>query len=146
MKSNSCYPWLALAVILGGPIAASAASTLTDLGALTRTGLANPGGNGVRQTYIVDLSKDGKLAGGTDASGNAFIWTEAGGQVALGAGYTLIGVDWFTGGTVLAAANNWGATPFLDASPPAYVTGAAGSFQATLNSTGDPQFYRIRRL
>jgi hypothetical protein len=45
---------------------------------------------------IVDLSKDGTLAGGTDAGGNAYIWTAPYGKVTLGTGVALQGVDWLT--------------------------------------------------
>jgi hypothetical protein len=99
---------LLIVVVTAGEGAAALGSSLTDLGALSTTGLLTPGGAGGQQPYIVDVSKDGTLAGSTDSGGNAFIWTPAGGKVTIGAGYTLVGVDWYTNGTVLAVANNWG--------------------------------------
>jgi GH25 family lysozyme M1 (1,4-beta-N-acetylmuramidase) len=81
---------------------------LFDLGPIGPTGLANPGGNGVKETYIVDVSKDGALAGSTDPNGNAFLWTATAGTISIGAGYALVGVDWYANSNVLAVANNWG--------------------------------------
>jgi hypothetical protein len=92
---------------MAGATTAALGSSLTDLGALGATALLTPGGAGGQQPYIVDVAKDGRLAGGTDSSGNAFIWTPAGGKVTIGTGYNLVGVDWYTNGTVLAIANNW---------------------------------------
>jgi hypothetical protein len=93
---------------MAGAATVALGSNLTDLGALNGTGLLTPGGAGGQQPYIVDVSKDGTLAGSTDSGGNAFIWTPTGGKVTIGAGYSLVGVDWYTNGTVLAVANNWG--------------------------------------
>ena len=81
---------------------------LFDLGPAAPNRLAEPGRQRHKQTYKVDVSKDGTLAGGTDASGNAFLWTSVNGKVAIGAGYPLVGVDWYNGTNVLAVANNWG--------------------------------------
>jgi hypothetical protein len=97
---------MALAVMVGVPTALG--QHLYDLGAIGPTGLQDP--HKVLQPYLVRLAKDGRLAGGTASSGNAFLWTPAGGVVSIGAGgYNLVGVDWYTNGstTVLAIANNW---------------------------------------
>jgi GH25 family lysozyme M1 (1,4-beta-N-acetylmuramidase) len=101
---------------------------LFDLGPAGPTGLANPGGNGVKQTYIVDVSKDGTLAGGTDSSGNAFLWTSASGKVSIGTGYSLVGVDWYNSTNVLAVANNWGYTTTRPWYWQGYYNGTNGSW------------------
>ena len=81
---------------------------LFDLGTLTKPACRTRAATAHSNTYIVDVSKDGAVAGGTDASGNAFIWTSVNGKVAIGAGYSLVGVDWYNSTNVLAVANNWG--------------------------------------
>jgi hypothetical protein len=109
MKKTFLVHLIAFTAVAAWPMAAWAGS-LTDLGAIKATSLSNPGGNGVRQWYDVDVSKDGKLVGSTDSSGNAFIWTSAGGIVTIGSGYSVVGTDWYTNanGTALVIANNWG--------------------------------------
>jgi hypothetical protein len=131
MKRNIYYQWMALAVILGGPIV-TWGSSLTDLGALAGTGLATPGGAGGQQPYLVDVSKDGRLAGSTDSGGNAFIWTATGGKVSISTdGYVLVGVDWYTNGTVLAVANNWGSIVAQTNTVPYYWQGNADGSNGT---------------
>ncbi len=63
--------------------AALAANSFTDLG---------PGG-------AVDVSKDGTLVTGTDAA-NGYIWTTGTGKVTIG--NAVVGVDWLSGGVLVA--------------------------------------------
>ncbi len=123
MKRNLNSHLLTLGLICGGAMAGLAGS-LTDLGPVaTRGGWVTYPYPEVA-LYAIDVSSDGTLAGGTDASGNAFIWTSTYGTVTLGAGngVKLQGVDWFSG-NVLAVGNM--------GNYPAY-------WQGTANGTGGP--------
>jgi hypothetical protein len=102
---------ITLSVLAAGAIAASA-SSLTDLGPSTPAGLANPSGNGTMKIHIVEVTRDGTVAAGTDSSGNAYIWTASSGKVNIGAGYTVVAVrSWPAANTtLLVVANKWGDT------------------------------------
>ena len=72
--------------------------------AVRGTGLVDPGPAGPagfdshigtdKPPYIVDVSKDGTLAGGTDSTGHILIWTAACGKVSIVTNFWLVGVDW----------------------------------------------------
>ena len=94
-----------LAVMVGGSMAAFGGGII-DLGPAGNRNLSAPSPTAgltldsyftnrpQTAVYLVDVSKDGTLAGGTDASGNAYIWTPRYGKVTIGAGVALQGVDW----------------------------------------------------
>lgn len=66
---------------------------LVDLGPAGPVNFDSHTGND-KPPYIVGVSKDGTLAGGTDSGGHAFIWTPGHGQVTIGTNIWLVGVDW----------------------------------------------------
>jgi len=120
MNKRFCHQLLMIIVIVGAP--AAWAANLVDLGpAGPATWDSNVADD--MAAYIVDVSKDGTLAGGTDSSGNPFIWTAANGKVFIGSSRWLVGVDWLiTNGVstnVLAVVNDNSTTT------PLYWQGAA---------------------
>ena len=102
MKRKLLSHLITLAVMAGLPTAFG--SGLVDLGPAGIPNFDSNVGNN-KPTYIVDVSKDGALAGATDNSGNGFIWTAGTGKVLIGAGYALVGADWLSG-RVLAVGNS----------------------------------------
>lgn len=105
MKSNPSYLVIILAIMAGVP--AATGSGLWDLGTASTRGSWVTYPYPETALYMVDVSSDGTLAGGTDASGNAFVWTPTYGKVTLGTSVRLQGVDWLSG-NVLAVGNGSG--------------------------------------
>ena len=105
MKSKFSALVMTLAGMVGVP--AAFGTGLVDLGPAGAASFdSNVGDN--KPPCIVDVSKDGTVAGGTDSSGNPFIWTAANGKVSIGSSTWLVGLDWLSG-TVLAVGNSSGA-------------------------------------
>jgi hypothetical protein len=108
MRNQSYSHLITLTAMVGVPTAFGAG--LVDLGPAKSASWDSNIGND-KPPYVVDVSKDGTLAGGTDSSGHAFIWTPGNGKVIIGANVWLVGVDWFAG-SVLAVGNYGSAYPF----------------------------------
>ena len=115
MRRSFCPHLITLAIMVGVPTAFS--TGLVDLGPAGGASWDSNIGND-KPPYVVDVSRDGTLAGGTDSSGHAFIWTPGNGKVVIGTNLWLVGVDWLAGG-VLAVGN------FGSANSPVYWHGNA---------------------
>jgi hypothetical protein len=110
MKRTPCCQLLTLALLGGGLVGASGG--LVDLGTICGAAWdVNIGTD--KPPYVVDISRDGTLAGGTDSSGRVFIWTPANGKVLIGTNLWLVGVDWYAASVLVVANYNSASFPYF---------------------------------